>query len=158
MAEFQALSAKVSAKTATQAELTRWRELRKHLAAPPATPPPPGLPRQHVRAQKKLKVEYAPVAALHATFTEEVSAGGIKLRVQGHLEPGTLLVVRLQLGEPGPLVVTARVAWCKRDAGHYFAGLELVGLRDDERERIEAWTVSASLPAAVNAPPSIARK
>jgi hypothetical protein len=151
VAEFQTLSVKVSDRTASEEERARWRELRKHLAAPPSTmPPAPGLPRQHARAQKKLKVEYAPVTALHATFTEEVSGGGLKLRVQGYLETGATLLVRLQLGEPGPLVVSARVAWCKRDAGHYFAGLEFVGLRDDERERIEAWTVSA--------PPSAAQK
>jgi len=145
LAEFQTLSVKVSSKTATEAERARWRELRKHLAppSPPAPPPIGGLPRLHARAQKKLKVEYAPVTALQTTFTEEVSPGGIKLRVSALLEPGARLIVRLQLGEPGPLVVSARVAWCRRDAGHYIAGLEFVGLRDEERERIEAWSLSA---------------
>ncbi len=151
MAEFQALSLKVSERTANAAEKTRWRELRTRLARSVPPPLPPQLPRQHERAQKKLKVELAPVSSLHATFTEEVSAGGIKLRVPGHLESGTMMVVRLELGEPGPLTLSARVAWCKRDGGHYLAGLELVGLRDDERERIEAWT------ALTSAPPSKAR-
>ena len=102
--------------------------------------------RQHARAQKKLKVGFAPLTALHATFTEEVSPGGIKVRVQGHVDTGALMVVRLELGPPGPLTLTARVAWCKRDAGHYFAGLEFVDLRDDEKERIEAWTALATPP------------
>jgi hypothetical protein len=62
------------------------------------------------------------------------------------------MVVRLELGEPGPLTLSARVAWCRRDGGHYLAGLELIGLRDDERERIEAW---AAVPATP--PPSTAR-
>ncbi|HEX8952644.1 MAG TPA: PilZ domain-containing protein [Polyangia bacterium] len=144
MAEFQALSLKVSEKTATEPERARWRELRTRLARPQPPPLPPQLPRQHARSHKKLKVEYAPVTSMHATFTEEISAGGLKLRVQGLLEVGTMMVVRLELGEPGPLTLTARVAWCKRDGGHYFAGLELVGLRDDERERIEAWTALPS--------------
>src|SRR6185312_14020904 len=143
MAEFQALSLKVSEKTATEPERARWRELRVKLARPQ---PPPQVERQHARAQKKLKVEYAPLGSMHATFTEEVSPGGIKLRVQGLIEIGTPMVVRLELGEPGPLVLSARVAWCRRDGGHYFAGLELVGLRDDERERIEAWTALATPP------------
>ena len=148
MAEFQALSLKVSAKTADENERTRWRELRALLARP--TPPvsPPQVTRQHARAQKKLKVEFAPVASLQATFTEEISAGGLKLRVATHLEIGTTMVVRLQLGEPGPLTLSARVAWCRRDGGHYMAGLEFVDLRVDERERIEAWTALTSAPSS----------
>jgi hypothetical protein len=143
MAEFQALSVKVSAKTASEPERTRWRELRARLAPPPPLPKPPHLQRQHQRAQKKLKVEFAPVTALQSTFTEEISPGGMKLRVPAHLEPGTAMVVRLQLGEPGPMTLPARVAWCKRDGGHYIAGVEFVSLREDEKERIEAWAVSA---------------
>lgn len=146
MAEFQALSLKVSDKTATEPERARWRELRTRLARPQPPPLPPHVARQHARTLKKLKVEYAPLSSMQATFTEEVSPGGIKLRVQGLIEVGTPMVVRLELGAPGPLTLSARVAWCKRDGGHYFAGLELVGLRDDERERIEAWTALASPP------------
>ena len=146
MAEFQALSLKVSDKTATEPERGRWRELRMRLARPQPPPPPPQVARLHARTQKKLKVEYAPLTSMHATFTEEISPGGIKVRVPGLVEIGTPMVVRLELGEPGPLTLSARVAWCKRDGGHYFAGLELVGLRDDERERIEAWTALASPP------------
>ena len=151
VAEFQALSLKVSGKTASEAERSRWRELRKLLAQPQAVPPPPQVARQHTRAQKKLKVGFAPLTALHATFTEEISPGGIKVRVQGHVDTGALMVVRLELGPPGPLTLTARVAWCKRDAGHYFAGLEFVDLRDDERERIEAWTALATPPSSSTA-------
>jgi hypothetical protein len=151
LAEFQALSLKVSAKTADEAERSRWRELRVRLAKTPPPVPPPQVERSHVRAQKKLKVGLAPLTSLHATFTEEVSGGGVKLRVPGHLEVGTMMVVRLELGEPGPLMVSARVAWCRRDGGHYTAGLEFVDLRVDERERIEAWT------ALTSAPPSVAR-
>jgi hypothetical protein len=146
MTEFQALSVKVSAKSATDAERARWRELRALLARPQPVPPPPQVARQHARAQKKLKVEFVPLTSMHATFTEEVSPGGLKVRVQGHVDSGAMMVVRLELGEPGPLTLTARVAWCKRDGGHYFAGLEFVGLRDDERERIEAWAALTSAP------------
>lgn len=110
MAEFQALSQKVSARTASETERARWRELRARLAPPPPVPKPPHLQRQHARAKKKLKVEFAPVTTLQSTFTEEVSAGGMKLRAPAHLEPGTALVVRLLLGEAGPMTVAARVA------------------------------------------------
>jgi hypothetical protein len=151
MAEFQAVSLKVSAKTADAGERARWRELRVKLAKSVPPVPPPQVNREHARAQKKLKVELTPVSSLHATFTEEVSGGGIKLRVPGHLEVGTMMVLRLELGEPGPLTVSARVAWCRRDGGHYSAGLEFVDLRADERERIEAWT------ALTTAPPSKAQ-
>lgn len=148
MAEFQALSLKVSAKTADKTERARWRQLRERLARPPTPVPPPQVARQQAGAQKKLKVELAGVSSLHATFTEEVSAGGLKLRVPGNLEIGTLMVVRLELGAPGPLTLSARVAWCRRDGGHFTAGLEFVELRADERERIEAWTALASAPPA----------
>src|SRR4051812_7686745 len=105
MAEFQALSVKVSTKTATEPERARWRELRTLLSKPQPVPPPPQIARQHARAQKKLKVEFAPLTSLHATFTEEVSAGGIKVRVQGHVDTGAMMIVRLELGEPGPLTL-----------------------------------------------------
>jgi len=71
--------------------------------------------------------------------------------VPGPLDTGALMVVRLELGGPGPLTLTGRVAWCKRDGGHYLAGLEFVGLRDDERERIEAWAALAATPPAPSA-------
>ena len=152
LSEFQALSLKVSNKTASADELARWRELRTLLARPIPTPMPSQIPRQHARTVKKLKVAFAPLSALQTTFTEEISPGGIKVRVPALLETGVTIVVRLELGEPGPLTLTGRVAWCRRDGGHYLAGLEFVGLRDDERERIEAWS---SLSAT--SPPTTAR-
>lgn len=151
LVEFQALSLKVSERTATNEERARWRELRVRLAPPPPPPAPPKQPRKEVRSQRKLKVAFAPLTALHATFTEEVSAGGVRLRVQGHLEPGTPMVLRLELGPPGPLTLTAHVAWCRRDdGGHFWAGIDFDGLRDEERERLEAWT-------SITAPPTTAR-
>jgi hypothetical protein len=173
LAEFQSLSVKVSDKTATEAERARWRALRGKLApqAAPTPPPPtiagfattppssPSIPglgaRQHARTTtRKLKVAIAPVSALHATFTEEVSPGGLKLRLPMHVEPGAPMLVRLELGGTMPLTVNARVAWCRRDGGHYLVGLAFVGLRDDERDRIEAWTnsISGSGPGPTTAP------
>jgi hypothetical protein len=183
LAEFHTLSLKVSDNTATEAERARWRQLRGRLApgAGPAAPPPPppssaSLPmavpmaplsvpasgpigansRQHARATtRKLKVAIAPVTALHGTFTEEVSTGGLKLKLPMNVEPGAAMVVRLEVGLPGPLLVNARVAWCRRDGGHYLVGLSFVGLRDDERERIEAWTSANAVPAGT--PPPITK-
>jgi hypothetical protein len=119
----------------------------------PASGPNAVNARQHARAStRKLKVAIAPVTALHATFTEEVSPGGLKLKLPMNVEPGAAMVVRLDVGLPGPLLVNARVAWCRRDGGHYLVGLSFVGLRDDERERIETWTTSNSLPAGATTP------
>jgi hypothetical protein len=110
--------------------------------------------RQHPRAStRKLKVAIAPVSTLHATFTEEVSPGGLKLKLPMNVEPGAAMVVRLDVGLPGPLLVNARVAWCRRDGGHYLVGLSFVGLRDDERERIEAWTTSNTVPGGNSSTP-----
>ena len=142
LTEFQALSIKVSDKTASDGERARWRELREHLRA--AALPAPSATPTAARKTPKLKVGYAAVQELHATFTERLSTTGLELRLPAHVNPDTIMLVRLELGEPGPLVVTARVAWCRRDGGHFVAGLELLGMRDDERERIEAWLFSAS--------------
>ena len=145
LTEFQALSLKVSDKTADDAERARWRTLRDELRAAAMPPANASDSQPHAsRRTRKLKVGYAAIDELHATFTEQLSSTGLELRVPAHVKPETLMLLRLELGAPGPLMVTARVAWCRRDGGHFVAGLELVGVRDDERERIEAWLVSAS--------------
>jgi hypothetical protein len=135
LAEFQALSRKLSDRQASDDERVRWRELRARLAKP--LPPQPFAPRKDVRHTRKLKVEFAPVEALHATFSDDVSSSGVKVRVPTMLHEGAAVVVRLELDVP--LTVAARVAWCKRDGGHFLAGLEFEALRADERDRVEAW-------------------
>jgi hypothetical protein len=162
LAEFAALSAKVSDKHATEAERARWRELREKLAGPkppprprPGAAPPP--PRKHARAIKKLRLSFAHVKEMTRAFSEEVGAGGLRLVMSQHVEIGTKLVVRLELkgaGDPDPLIVAAKVVWTNREGNHYQVGLEFEGLRTDERERIEAYAhstrdVVAPAPAAV---------
>lgn len=157
--EFATLSARIADKKASDAERARWRELRVKLA--PATPPAPRpghsatedlLPlspaargRQHPRITKKLRFAYTAEKAMPIGFSDEVSAGGLRLTLHHHVDVGALFVLRLQLGGPDaePLGVTGRVAWVKRDGNHFAVGLEFVGLRPDERERIEAWAASA---------------
>jgi hypothetical protein len=136
LAEFQALSRKISDRVATDEERARWRELRARLARP-LPPPEPLAPRREQRHTRKLKVEFAPVEALHATFSDDVSASGVRVRVPTLLNEGTAVVLRLELDVP--ITVAARVAWCRRDGGHFLAGLEFETLRPDERERVEAW-------------------
>jgi len=155
-AEFTALSAKVSAKTASDVEKTRWRELRTRLAGPPPPPPPslngrnpPAPQRQHERSARKLRVGYVELRALPVTFTDEVSAGGLRIKVHHHVDPGALFALRLDLAgaqDPEPLNVVARVAWCKHEGGHYLAGLEFINLRSDERERLDAYAHSGDKP------------
>jgi hypothetical protein len=149
LAEFQALSLKVSDKTASDAERGRWRVLREQLRASAAPTPAPtllaGESRSTIRRRtRKLKVGYAALEELHATFTEQLSTNGLELRLSAHVKPDTMMLVRLELGPPAPLLLTARVAWCRRDGGHFVAGFELTDMRQEERERIEAWLVNAS--------------
>jgi hypothetical protein len=141
--EFRALSAKVAAELADETELQRWRELRNALAGPPPIPPrtPPAMPRAHARVARKVRVLYQPVRSMGVAFTEEVSAGGLRLNVPEMLEVGVALLVRLELagaGDPDAVTSLARVVWCQREGGHYTVGLELVGLQPHERERLEA--------------------
>jgi hypothetical protein len=140
MAEFLALSNKVSDKTASDEERTRWRELRAELAAQKPTPPlPPGsTPRAHDRATRKLKLHYAPLNEMTISFTDEVGGGGLRLRAQKHLEVGTLLV--LKIDATPPLTLEARVVWCKREGGHFAVGVEFVDVPAAEAERLEALT------------------
>jgi hypothetical protein len=138
LSEFQALSRKVSDKTATDEERMRWRELRSLLVKPLAPAESSSVvARRELRHTRKLKVELAPVEAMHATFSDDVSSRGVRVRVSTMLHEGAAVVMRLELDEP--MTVTARVAWCKRDGGHFVAGLEFEGLRAEERERLEAW-------------------
>src|SRR4051794_35578643 len=100
MAEFVALSAKVSTEKATTEERTRWRELRAKLAGPP--PLPSGLSsgakrRAHARTSRKLRVAYAPVREMHVTFTDELGGGGLRITAQRHLDVGELLMLRLAI-------------------------------------------------------------
>lgn len=143
-AEFHALSRKVSARKATPEEVARWRALRSQLAKPPPPPPSPrpGPRRAHVRSSRKLRVQYAPVKELQVTFTDEIGAGGLRIVSPEHLEPGAELVLRLELGgatATEPMVVAGRVAWSRREGGHFQVGVELPELRPDDRERLEAW-------------------
>ena len=137
LAEFQALSRKVSDKTASDDERSRWRELRSRLVKPLPPPEPSSIQRREGRHARKLKVALAPVEMMHATFSDDVSPSGVRVRVPTMLSEGAEVVLRLELDEP--MTVAARVAWCKRDGGHFMAGLEFVALRADERERVEAW-------------------
>ncbi len=137
LAEFQALSRKVSDKIATDEEKARWRELRAQLVKPLPPADSSSVQRREARHTRKLKVEIAPVEAMHATFSDDVSASGVRLRVPGMLRDGAMVVLRLELDMP--MTVAGRVAWCRRDGGHYIAGVEFEDLRHDERERIEAW-------------------
>jgi hypothetical protein len=137
LAEFQTLSRKVSDKIATDVEKARWRELRARLVKPLPPPDSSSVQRRDARHARKLKVEIAPVDAMHATFSDDVSASGMRVRVPGMLRDGATVVLRLELDVP--MTVAGRVAWCKRDGGHFLAGVEFEDLRQDERERIEAW-------------------
>ena len=158
LTEFRTLSAKVAAGEAAEEELQRWRELRNLLAGPPPPPSrvPPAKPRAHARMARKIRVLYHPIKAMSVTFTEEVSAGGIRLNVNEMLEVGAALLVRIELagpGDPDAVSSLARVAWCKREGGHYVAGVEFVGLQPHERERLEANAHSKEASGPIAAAP-----
>jgi hypothetical protein len=144
--EFAALSAKVSSKAASEPERARWRELRAKLAGP-APPPPPGRQppapqREHTRQVRKLRVQYTEVKTMLVGFSDELSAGGLRFRLHHFVDTGTLFVMRLELAganDPNPLMVTARCIWCRKEGGHFLAGVELLNTRAEDRERIEAY-------------------
>src|SRR6266436_94780 len=120
MAEFLALSAKVSEKTASEEERGRWRELRAELAAKAPPPPPiePGqTPRAHDRAKHKLRVHFAPLPEMTLAFTDEVGGGGLRFRSQKPLEPGTRMVLHIEVASQSStaLTVEARVIWSRRE-------------------------------------------
>jgi len=143
VAEFLALSAKVSDKTATDAEKARWRELRSVLQpAKNKLPPAPVVagqtPREHPRASHKLKLHYAIVPEMTVAFTDEIGGGGLRLRAQKHVDLGTAMVLQIDLENGHALTVEARVIWCKREGGHFLVGVEFRDLPPAEAERLEA--------------------
>jgi hypothetical protein len=154
LAEFAALSAKVSRRQATDEEKTRWRALRLKLRKGPPPPPPPARvapapQREHARTTRKLRLAYAEVKAMQVGFADEVSPGGLRLRVHHFIEAGSRLSLRLDLegqNDPEPLLTNARVVWCRHEGGHYVIGLELINIRAEDRERIEAWMNKEPLP------------
>ena len=140
LAEFKALSAKVSDKTATEEERARWRDLRTELSKP-APPTMAGqTPRAHARVARKLRVHYATVAEMSMAFTDDIGGGGLRFRTHKILENGTPMVVHLDVpdAKDAPLTLEARVAWSKREGGHYLVGVELVNLPPAEAERLAA--------------------
>jgi hypothetical protein len=140
LTEFRALSAKVSDKTASEAERARWRTLRAELAQPAPPELPTQTPRAHPRVSRKLRVHYATVAEMSMTFTDEIGGGGLRLRTHKILEAGAPMVVHLDVpdAKDAPLTLEARVVWSKREGGHYLVGLELVNLPPAEAERLAA--------------------
>jgi hypothetical protein len=139
LAEFAALSGRVADKRATDEERARWRALRAKLVAPSPTPPG-GQPREHSRGTRKARFHYAVAAEMAVSFAEELGGGGMRMKMNRHVDEGSVVVVRLELGPGEPLTVVARVAWSRRTGGHFSVGLEFLSLRHDERERIEAYT------------------
>jgi len=153
MAEFQRLSQLVAEKKASAEDLARWRTLRAELSGPlkPAPPSPNKIEsRKDVRTSRKLRVGYAPAKEMHVTFTDEVGAGGLRLALQQPADVGALFAMRLELAGPGdpdaPLVL-AKVVWCKREGNRFAVGVEFVGLKPEDRERIEAWAHAGQAPA-----------
>jgi hypothetical protein len=146
-AEFARLSTQIANKRATDPERERWRELRAKLAPPPAPAPlrAGAKPREHARATKKLRFCYTAEKAMPVSFTDEISAGGLRMTLHHHVDVGSLFILRLQLGgtEQDPLTVTGRAAWVKRDGNHFAVGIEFVNVRPEDKERIEAWVVGA---------------
>lgn len=154
VAEFQRLSQLVAEKKASAEDVARWRTLRKELAGPlkPA-PPSPGKidSRKDVRTTRKLRVGYSAARDMPVTFTDEVGAGGLRLTLPQPADVGALFAVRLELagqGDPDAPLVLARVVWCKRDGNRFAVGLEFVGVKPEDRERIEAWAHAGQAPAA----------
>jgi hypothetical protein len=141
MAEFLALSAKVSARSATDEERERWRQLRAQLVAPPPSAPPGKTPRRHARTSRKLRLRYTTVSDMLLTFTDEIGGGGLRMKTPRHIPHGEVVVVRIDFGgeKDPPLTVVARTAWSKRERGHFVIGLEFVDLSAADRERIEAY-------------------
>jgi hypothetical protein len=150
LAEFTQLSSRIADRKATDAERARWRELRLKLTtasptAAEATNPGvvlKGQPRKEVRVSKKLRFAYTAEKAMPIGFSDEVSAGGLRLTLHHHVDVGAMFLLRLQLAgpnDPDPLTAAAKVAWVKREGNHFQVGLEFVGLKPDESERIAAW-------------------
>jgi hypothetical protein len=78
-------------------------------------------------------------------FSDEVSAGGLRMTLHHHVEVGALFVFRLQLGgpaDPEPLNVTGKVAWVKRDNNHFAVGIEFLGLSAADKERLDAYSLA----------------
>jgi c-di-GMP-binding flagellar brake protein YcgR len=77
--------------------------------------------------------ESGPNSAFH---THDISAGGLAIRSDRAVDPGTIVQVRIACVQP-PFQVRARVAWCGRhEIGGYELGVSFLDAEDAFRARM----------------------
>ena len=86
-----------------------------------------------------------------AGMTLDVSSGGMMLQVQAPLHEGKVLNLRVETGDDNPLEFQGTVRWCRQEGKNYVVGVQLLGVRDEQRERLEqlsrdlAWDQQSSI-------------
>lgn len=71
-------------------------------------------------------------------FTVNISGGGLSFKAEEELVPKTLLAIELESEEfPSPILVLARVVWCKAIQHEYEVGAEFwwIGWKDNDAQQ-----------------------
>jgi uncharacterized protein (TIGR02266 family) len=111
--------------------------------APPSRAAEPETRRTHRRLPLELKVEYNDLDVFITEYTRNISKGGVFIRSDRQLEPGTELLFKLHVPRlMEPLDLKGRVAWVRSaeqasDAQQPGMGIQFVYDSDEERDRLE---------------------
>ncbi len=89
--------------------------------------------RRHDRARLIIDLYFEGHEGTGVANTRDISAGGLYMNTQTVLPQGTLLTLRLPLGDE-PLVVRSRVVYSNPGRG---VGVEFCDLTNEQRARIE---------------------
>ena len=77
------------------------------------------------------------------TETEDVSSGGFKARLSHYIEPGVILHVVIEAGNPKiRFLLAGELRWCRPDEQWFLAGFELLDAQDTD---YSSWQLFASL-------------
>jgi len=99
--------------------------------------------RTHPRLPVELRVEYSDLDVFITEYTQNISKGGVFIRSDHQLDPGTELLFKLHVPKlMEPLDLRGRVAWVRggdqaTEAKRPGMGIRFIYDSDEERERLE---------------------
>ena len=118
-----------------------------------------GQERRRYPRLKGATVEYVAIGKAspkEISFTEDISAVGIRILASENIEIDTILLLKIYLPHySDPIKVKGEVVWTRqsrflrregRKALHYDIGIEFIEINDDDQLKICQYTVDQTLP------------
>ena len=90
--------------------------------------------RRHDRSRLIVDVFFDGQDATGVASTKDISLGGLYMNTQAHLPEGSLLTLRIPLGDDQQVVVNAEVVYSNPGRG---VGVRFHGLKEEDRELMQ---------------------